>query len=192
MSYRMHLGSGGVLSDWHIKEFVRITPFVDKLVSRGVISYGLSSFGYDIRVANKFKIASKFEGGMIDPKALDERCFRDETADILILEPHGFALAETIEHIDMPTNVTAICVGKSTYARCGLIVNVTPIEAGWRGKITLELSNTTDLPIKVYANEGICQLVFLQGVHGVDPITSYGDRKGKYMDQPGIVLPFVQ
>ncbi len=192
MSYRVPITTGGPLSDRLIRQHIKITPMTEKLVSKGVISYGLSSFGYDIRVANKFKVASTFYEGIIDPKALDNRCFTDVEADVLILPPHGFALAETVEHLDMPDNVIAICVGKSTYARCGLIVNVTPIESGWRGKITLELSNTTDLPIKVYANEGICQLVFFAGVAGDVAETSYEQRAGKYQDQPGIVLPFVQ
>ena len=157
------LDSGGILPDFMIKRHIRIEPFVDKLVSEGVTSYGLSSFGYDIRVANKFKVFTNVHGETIDPKNLKSNCFVDIETDVLILPPNSFALAETVEYFEMPDNVLAICVGKSTYARCGIIVNVTPIEPGWCGKITLELSNTTSLPARIYANEGISQLLFIAG-----------------------------
>jgi len=186
------LDSGGILPDFMIKRHIRIDPFVDKLVSEGVTSYGLSSFGYDIRVANKFKVFTNAYGETIDPKNMKSNCFVNIETDVLILPPNSFALAETVEYFEMPDNVLAICVGKSTYARCGIIVNVTPIEPGWCGKITLELSNTTSLPARIYANEGISQLLFIAGADGMNCETTYADRKGKYQNQKGLTLPFVQ
>ena len=153
----------------------------------GVVSYGLSSYGYDIRVADEFKIFTNVGGTVVDPKNFDEKNIVDFKGDVCIVPPNSFALARTIEYFKMPRDVLAICLGKSTYARCGIIVNVTPFEPGFEGHITIEISNTTPLPAKIYANEGIAQALFLQGYEICE--VSYADKKGKYQRQKGITLP---
>ena len=184
----------GVLPDWMIERDVKIVPFAPQQHRPGVISYGVTSYGYDLRVGSVFKIFTNVNSEVIDPKRFSERSFvtidTDETGkDHVLIPPNSFALCETVEYVDIPRDILAICVGKSTYARCGIIVNVTPIEPEWRGKITLEISNTTPLPAKIYANEGIAQLVFLKA----DRVcaVSYADKKGKYQDQVGLTLPKV-
>ncbi len=167
-----------------------ISPFVDDQVRKGVVSYGLSSYGYDIRVADEFKVFTNIYNTLIDPKNFDPTCFVDIKSDICIVPPNSFALARTIEYFKIPRDVLVIAIGKSTYARVGVIANVTPLEPEWRGKITIELSNTTNLPAKVYANEGICQLVFLRAE--AECHTSYADKRGVYQDQPGLVLSMVR
>jgi len=164
-----------------------IEPFSEKQVSAGVISYGLSSYGYDLRVSNEFKIFTNVNSAIIDPKNFDERSFVSVEADSVIVPPNSFALARSIEYFRIPRDVLTICVGKSTYARCGIIVNVTPFEPEWEGFVTLEISNTTPLPARIYANEGLCQILFFQGDEPCE--VSYGDRNGKYQRQQGIVLP---
>jgi dCTP deaminase len=170
-------------------EHKMIDPFTDGQVREGNISYGLSSYGYDLRVANEFKIFTNINTMVVDPKNFDERSFVEFTGDVCIIPPNSFALARSVEYFRIPRNVITICVGKSTYARCGIIVNVTPFEPEWEGFVTLEISNTTPLPAKIYANEGLCQIIFFES----DEICeiSYGDRKGKYQKQTGIVLPRV-
>ncbi len=165
-----------------------IEPFEDGQVRDGVISYGLSSFGYDIRVAQDFRIFTPATGQLtvIDPKAVDERALQSYTGDVCIIPPNSFALGRTIEYFRIPRNVLAICVGKSTYARCGIIVNVTPFEPEWEGYVTIEISNTTPLPARIYAGEGIAQVLFFEGE---TPEVSYADRNGKYQKQGGITLP---
>ncbi len=153
----------------------------------GVISYGLSSYGYDIRVADEFKVFTNINSTVVDPKNFDARSFVDVKANVCIIPPNSFALAKTIEYFRIPRDVLTICVGKSTYARCGLIVNVTPFEPEWEGFVTLEISNTTPLPAKVYANEGISQVLFFQSDEVCE--VSYADRKGKYQKQQGLTLP---
>ena len=164
-----------------------IEPFEDRQVRAGVISYGLSSYGYDIRVADEFKVFTNINSTVVDPKHFDARSFVDITADICIIPPNSFALAKTVEYFRIPRDVLTICVGKSTYARCGLIVNVTPFEPEWEGFVTLEISNTTPLPAKVYANEGISQVLFFQSDEPCE--VSYADKKGKYQKQQGLTLP---
>jgi dCTP deaminase len=164
-----------------------IEPFEDRQVRQGVISYGLSSYGYDIRVADEFKVFTNINNIVVDPKAFDERSFVDIRADVCIIPPNSFALAKTVEYFRIPRDVLTVCVGKSTYARCGLIVNVTPFEPEWEGYVTLEISNTTPLPAKVYANEGIAQVLFFQSDEPCE--VSYKDKKGKYQGQRGLTLP---
>jgi len=164
-----------------------IEPFEDRQVRAGVISYGLSSYGYDIRVADEFKIFTNINSTVVDPKSFDARNFVDLTAEVCIIPPNSFALAKTVEYFRIPRDVLTVCVGKSTYARCGLIVNVTPFEPEWEGYVTLEISNTTPLPAKVYANEGIAQVLFFQSDEPCD--VSYADKKGKYQKQQGLTLP---
>ena len=164
-----------------------IEPFEDRQVRQGVVSYGLSSYGYDIRVADEFKVFTNINSTVVDPKNFDERSFVDVRADVCIIPPNSFALAKTIEYFRIPRNVLTVCVGKSTYARCGLIVNVTPFEPEWEGYVTLEISNTTPLPAKVYANEGISQVLFFQSDEVCE--VSYADKKGKYQGQQGLTLP---
>jgi dCTP deaminase len=168
-------------------EHKMIEPFSEKQVREGVISYGLSSYGYDLRVSNEFKIFTNVNSAIIDPKNFDERSFVSVEADNIIVPPNSFALARSIEYFRIPRDVLTICVGKSTYARCGIIVNVTPFEPEWEGFVTLEISNTTPLPAKIYANEGLCQILFFQSDEVCE--VSYGDRNGKYQRQQGIVLP---
>jgi len=164
-----------------------IEPFVENQVRAGVISYGLSSYGYDIRVANEFKIFTNVFSVTVDPKQFDPKSMIDFNGDVCIIPPNSFALARTVEYFRIPRDTLTICVGKSTYARCGIIVNVTPFEPEWEGYVTLEISNTTPLPAKIYANEGIAQVLFFQGDEVCE--VSYADRKGKYQNQQGILLP---
>jgi len=167
-------------------EHQMIAPFCENLVADGLISYGLSSYGYDIRVGPHFKVFHNLNSAVVDPKAFDEASFVDQEGDCII-PPNSFALAETVETFRMPREVLAICVGKSTYARCGIIVNVTPLEPEWEGVLTLEISNTTPLPAKIYAGEGIAQLLFFKADELCE--TSYADRSGKYQNQTGLTLP---
>jgi dCTP deaminase len=164
-----------------------INPFSEKQVREGVVSYGLSSYGYDLRVADEFKVFTNVNSAIIDPKGFDEKSFVTIRADSVLIPPNSFALARSVEYFKIPRSVLTICVGKSTYARCGIIVNVTPFEPEWEGFVTLEISNTTPLPARVYANEGLCQILFFQSDEVCE--TSYADRKGKYQAQKGIVLP---
>jgi dCTP deaminase len=166
-----------------------IEPFVDSQVRTGVVSFGLSSYGYDIRVADEFKIFTNINNTVIDPKNFDPRSFVDIRADVCIVPPNSFALARTIEYFRIPRDVLTVCLGKSTYARCGIIVNVTPFEPEWEGFVTLEISNTTPLPAKIYANEGIAQVLFFQSDEPCE--RSYADKKGKYLKQQGVTLPKV-
>ncbi len=169
------------------KEHDMINPFSEKQVREGVISYGLSSYGYDLRVADEFKIFTNVNSTVVDPKNFDERSFVTVQAACCVVPPNSFALARSVEYFKIPRDILTICVGKSTYARCGIIVNVTPFEPEWEGFVTLEISNTTPLPARVYANEGLCQILFFQSDEVCE--TSYADRKGKYQSQKGIVLP---
>lgn len=164
-----------------------ISPFCEDQVGKGVVSYGLSSYGYDIRVSNEFKIFTNLNSTVVDPKHFDDANVVDFTGDVCIVPPNSFALARTVEYFKIPRDVLAICLGKSTYARCGIIVNVTPFEPEFEGHITIEISNTTPLPAKIYANEGIAQVLFLQGDEVCE--TSYRDKSGKYQGQEGITLP---
>ncbi|MBK8987008.1 MAG: dCTP deaminase [Chloroflexi bacterium] len=164
-----------------------IEPFVDGQVRDGVISYGLSSYGYDIRVSNEFKIFTNVHSAVVDPKHFNPKSFVDFQGDICVIPPNSFVLAQTMEYFRIPRDVLTICVGKSTYARCGLIVNVTPFEPEWEGYVTLEISNTTPLPARIYAGEGIAQVLFFQSDEVCE--TSYADRKGKYQNQQSIMLP---
>ena len=169
------------------REHKMIDPFVDDQVRDGVISYGVSSYGYDVRVADDFKVFTNVYGSVVDPKNFDPKSFVDMKTDVCVIPPNSFALARTIEYFRIPRDVLTVCLGKSTYARCGIIVNVTPFEPEWEGFVTLEISNTTPLPAKIYANEGIAQVLFLQG--NAPPDVSYRDKRGKYQAQTGITLP---
>lgn len=164
-----------------------IEPFVDGQVRDGVISYGLSSYGYDIRVTDEFKIFTNVHSAVVDPKHFNPQSFVDFKGDVCVIPPNSFVLAQTVEYFRIPRNVLTVCLGKSTYARCGLIVNVTPFEPEWEGYVTLEISNTTPLPARVYANEGIAQVLFFESDEVCE--ISYADRKGKYQKQQSIVLP---
>jgi dCTP deaminase len=164
-----------------------IEPFVDKQVRQGVISYGLSSYGYDMRVADEFMIFTNVHSAIVDPKHFDPKSMFEFKGEVCIIPPNSFALARTIEYFRIPRNVLTVCLGKSTYARCGLIVNVTPFEPEWEGYVTLEISNTTPLPAKVYANEGLAQVLFFEADEECE--VSYADKKGKYQKQQSIVLP---
>ncbi|HZW04746.1 MAG TPA: dCTP deaminase [Anaerolineaceae bacterium] len=164
-----------------------IEPFVDGQKRAGVISYGLSSYGYDIRVADEFKIFTNVYSAIVDPKNFTSQSMIDFKGDVCIIPPNSFALARTIEYFRIPRSVLTVCLGKSTYARCGIIVNVTPFEPEWEGFVTLEISNTTPLPAKIYSNEGIAQVLFFEGDEVCE--TSYADKQGKYQNQPGILLP---
>jgi len=168
-------------------EHKMIDPFVENQVRSGVISFGLSSYGYDIRVADEFKVFTNINSTVIDPKAFDPRSFVDLKTDVCIVPPNSFALARTIEYFRIPRDILTICLGKSTYARCGIIVNVTPFEPEWEGTATLEISNTTPIPAKIYANEGIAQVLFFQSDEPCH--TSYRDKKGKYQAQVEVTLP---
>ena len=181
-----------VLSDRWIKKEAQkgmIRPFINKQIRKGKISYGLSSYGYDARVSNEFKIFTNVNSGVVDPKVFKKESFVTKIGRECIIPPNSFALARTIEYFKIPDNVLVICLGKSTYARCGIIVNVTPLEPGWEGNVTLEFSNTTPLPAKIYANEGVAQFIFLKG--NEKPEVTYADRSGKYMGQTGVTLPKV-
>lgn len=164
-----------------------IEPFVATQVKNGAISYGVSSYGYDIRVSDEFKIFTNVNNSLIDPKNFDSSSFVNFKGDVCIIPPNSFALARTVEYFRIPRSVITICVGKSTYARCGIIVNVTPFEPEWEGYVTLEISNTTPLPAKIYSHEGIAQVLFFESDEVCE--VSYADRKGKYQSQRGIVLP---
>ena len=164
-----------------------IEPFCDAQVRDGVISYGVSSYGYDVRIADDFKIFTNINSTIVDPKHFDPRSFVDFQGDVCIIPPNSFALARTVERFRVPRNVLVVCLGKSTYARCGIIVNVTPLEPEWEGIVTLEVSNTTPLPAKIYANEGIAQMLFFESDEPCE--TSYADKKGKYQSQQGLTLP---
>jgi dCTP deaminase len=164
-----------------------IAPFEERQVREGVVSFGLSSYGYDIRVANEFKVFTNINSTVIDPKHFDPRSFVDITADTCIVPPNSFALARTVEYFRIPRDVLTVCLGKSTYARCGIIVNVTPFEPEWEGTATLEISNTTPLPARIYANEGIAQVLFFQSDEPC--AVSYGDKQGKYLRQREVTLP---
>ena len=182
-----------VLSDKWIrkmsKEYNMISPFEEKQVRGKSISYGLSSFGYDARVSDEFKIFTNVNSGIVDPKVFKKESFVTKIGKECIIPPNSFALARTMEYFKIPDNILVICLGKSTYARCGIIVNVTPLEPGWEGHVTLEFSNTTPLPAKIYANEGVAQFIFLKG--NEKPSVTYANRKGKYMKQKGVTLPKV-
>ena len=168
-----------------------IEPFearqVREVNGQRIVSFGTSSYGYDIRASNEFKIFTNIHSATVDPKNFDARSFIDVKADVCIIPPNSFALARTIEYFKIPRDVITVCVGKSTYARCGIIVNVTPFEPEWEGIVTLEVSNTTPLPAKIYAGEGIAQVLFFEGDEPCE--TSYADRKGKYQSQKGLTLP---
>ena len=184
-----------IKSDKWIKEMAAnhgmIEPFAESQIRHSdgndLISYGTSSFGYDVRCATEFKVFTNINSAIVDPKSFDENSFVNFDSDICIIPPNSFALARTIEYFRIPRNVLTICLGKSTYARCGIIVNVTPLEPEWEGHVTLEFSNTTPLPAKIYANEGVAQMVFLESDE--DSEESYRDRKGKYQGQTGVTLP---
>ena len=164
-----------------------IEPFEDRQVRAGVISYGVSSYGYDVRIARDFKIFTNINSTIVDPKNFDPRSFVDYEGDVCVIPPNSFALARTVERFKVPRNVLVVCLGKSTYARCGIIVNVTPLEPEWEGIVTLEVSNTTPLPAKIYANEGIAQVLFFESDEVCE--TSYADKKGKYQAQDKLTLP---
>lgn len=166
-----------------------ISPFEEKQVRQGVISFGLSSYGYDVRIADEFKIFTNVFGAVVDPKNFDPKSFVDFKGEVCIIPPNSFALGRTVEYFRIPRNAMTICVGKSTYARCGIITNVTPLEPGWEGHVTLEVSNTTPLPAKIYANEGIAQILFFESDEQC--LVSYADKKGKYQAQQGVTLPKV-
>ena len=180
-----------IKSDRWIREMSQkhgmIEPFVDSQVRAGVVSYGLSSYGYDIRVADEFKVFTNINNTVIDPKQFDPRSFVDLKTDVCIVPPNSFALARTIEYFRIPRDVLTVCLGKSTYARCGIIVNVTPFEPEWEGYVTLEISNTTPLPARIYANECLAQVLFFQSDEPCE--RSYADKKGKYQKQTGVTLP---
>jgi dCTP deaminase len=179
----------GVLPDWMIERDVKIEPFAAAASRPGVISYGVSSYGYDVRVGRRFKVFTNVRCTVVDPKAFDPASFVDVEGDFCLIPPNSFALAETVEYLEIPRDMLAVCLGKSTYARCGIIVNITPLEPEWRGKITIEISNTTPLPAKIYAGEGVAQILFLRAESVCR--TSYADKHGKYQDQKGLTLPFV-
>ena len=166
------------------REHGMIEPFESSQKSDGVISYGISSYGYDLRVSDEFKIFTNVNNAVVDPKNFDETSFVDFKGDVCIIPPNSFALGRSVEYFRIPRNVITVCLGKSTYARCGIITNVTPFEPEWEGYVTLEISNTTPLPAKIYANEGIAQVLFLESDDS--PTISYADKKGKYQGQTGI------
>ena len=182
-----------IKSDKWIKKmslkYKMIEPFISENVRKKSISYGLSSYGYDIRVSDEYKIFTNMNNSIIDPKNFDEKSFVDYKGEVCIIPANSFALARSIEYFRIPRNVLTICLGKSTYARCGIIVNVTPLEPGWEGNVTLEFSNTTPSPAKIYANEGAAQFIFLKG--NEEPTVTYEKRNGKYMKQIGVTLPKV-
>ena len=182
-----------ILSDRWIREQATtqgmIEPFVEAQRRDGCISYGLSSYGYDARVAPEFKIFTNVDSATVDPKNFAPNSFVDRETEVCIIPPNSFALARTVEYFRIPRDVLVICLGKSTYARCGIIVNVTPLEPEWEGHVTIEISNTTPLPARIYAGEGICQFLFFKGDQPCE--TSYADRAGKYMRQRGVTLPRV-
>lgn len=187
----------GIKSDQWIRQMSKkhgmIEPFIDQQIRVGekqnVISYGLSSYGYDIRVSSEFKVFTNVYNTIVDPKDFKNESFVDICDDVCIIPPNSFALARSVEYFRIPRDILTICLGKSTYARCGIIVNVTPFEPEWEGHVTLEISNTTPLPAKIYANEGLAQVVFFEAQEVCE--ISYADRKGKYMEQRGITVPVI-
>ena len=180
-----------IKSDKWIKKMSKdenmIRPFVESNIRQDVVSYGLSSYGYDIRVSDEYKIFTNVNNSIIDPKKFDDKSFVNFKGDVCVVPANSFALARSIEYFKIPRNVLTICLGKSTYARCGIIVNVTPFEPEWEGYVTLEISNTTPLPAKIYSNEGLCQVIFFESDE--DCAVSYKDKSGKYQSQTGITLP---
>jgi len=184
---------GRILVDWEIRAYAEqygmIEPFEPHLVRDGVISYGLSSMGYDIRVSDEFKIFTNINTTVVDPKHFDPRSFIDVQGASCIIPPNSFALGRSLEYFRLPRKVLGICIGKSTYARCGIVVNITPLECEWEGHLTIEISNTTPLPAKIYSNEGIAQVLFLESEQVCE--VSYADRGGKYQFQRGITIPRV-
>ena len=184
----------GIMPDHWIREqslnHGMIEPFVEKQTAEGKISYGLSSYGYDSRCSNEFKIFTNVDNAIVDPKNFSEQSFVDRETDVCIIPPNSFVLTRSVEYFRIPKDVLVVCLGKSTYARCGLIVNVTPLEPGWEGHVTLEISNSTPLPAKVYANEGVAQFLFFKGSSECE--VSYADRSGKYMNQTGVTLPRIK
>ena len=180
-----------VMPDSWIREKARndgmIDPFVDRQTRNGAISFGLSSYGYDARVSNEFKIFTNVDNALVDPKEFSDKSFVERDTDVCIIPPNSFVLARTVEYFRIPRDILVICLGKSTYARCGIIVNVTPLEPEWDGHVTLEFSNTTPLPAKVYANEGVAQMLFFESDEECE--VSYADRGGKYQGQRGVTLP---
>jgi dCTP deaminase len=180
-----------IQSDRWITEMARehgmIDPFESSQVRSGVISYGVSSYGYDMRVANEYRIFTNVLNSIVDPKKFDPNSFVKFEGDVCIVPPNSFALARSVEYFRIPRNILTVTLGKSTYARCGIITNVTPLEPEWEGHVTLEISNTTPLPAKIYSNEGIAQVLFFKGEE--EPLVSYGDKKGKYQGQTGVTLP---
>jgi len=183
-----------IKSDRWIKEMSlknkMITPFVEGQMSKDVISYGVSSYGYDLRVSNEYKIFTNVNNSVVDPKNFDDNSFVMYEGDVCIVPANSFTLARSVEYFKIPKNILTLCVGKSTYARCGIIVNVTPFEPEWEGHVTLEISNTTPLPAKIYSNEGLCQVLFFESDE--ECLLSYKDRSGKYQKQTGITLPKVK
>lgn len=181
----------GLLPDFRIREYAKqfgmIEPFVDRQVRDGVISYGLSSYGYDIRIADEFKIFTNVFSAVVDPKQFDPRSMIDFKGNVCVIPPNSFALGRTVEYLRIPRTILTVCLGKSTYARCGIIVNVTPFEPEWEGFVTMEISNTTPLPARIYANEGIAQVLFFEAEQVCE--VSYADKKGKYQSQKNIELP---
>jgi len=180
-----------VMSDRWIRQMAQdhamIEPFVETQKREGVISYGLSSYGYDARCADAFKVFTNVDSAIVDPKNFAGDSFVDRKGPVCTIPPNSFALTHTVEYFRIPRDVLVICLGKSTYARCGIIVNVTPLEPEWEGQVTIEISNTTPLPARIYAFEGICQFLFLRGDQPCE--TSYADKAGKYMHQRGVALP---
>ena len=184
---------GRILVDWEIREYVKkyqmLEPFEEHLKRNGVISYGLSSMGYDIRVTDEFKVFTNLRQAVVDPKQFNPDSFIDFKGEVCNIPPNSFALARSVEYFRMPRSVLGLCLGKSSYARCGIVVNITPLEPGWEGHLTIEISNTTPLPARIYSFEGIAQVLFFEA--GSLPEVSYADRKGKYQGQQGITLPKV-
>jgi dCTP deaminase len=184
--HRMSIQSDRWITEMAL-EHRMIEPFESSQIRDGVISYGVSSYGYDMRVANEFRIFTNVLNSIVDPKSFDPKSFVEFSGDVCIVPPNSFALARSVEYFRIPRNIVTITVGKSTYARCGIITNVTPLEPEWEGYVTLEISNTTPLPAKIYANEGIAQCLFFKGDE--EPLVSYRDKKGKYQGQTGVTLP---
>lgn len=184
----------GIMPDHWIRKMARergmIDPFVEAQKSEGMISYGVSSYGYDARCSDEFMIFTNVDNAIVDPKNFSNQSFVERKTDVCVIPPNSFVLTRTVEYFKIPEDVLVICLGKSTYARCGLIVNVTPLEPGWEGHVTLEISNTTPLPARVYANEGVAQFLFFKGSSECE--VTYADRKGKYMGQRGVTLPRIE
>jgi dCTP deaminase len=184
-----------IKADHWISDMARNTGMIEPFVAdqvrhidgKKIVSYGVSSYGYDVRCANEFKVFTNIHSAIVDPKNFDDKSFVDICSDVCVIPPNSFALARTVEYFRIPRNVLTLCVGKSTYARCGIIVNVTPLEPEWEGYVTLEFSNTTNLPAKIYANEGVCQVLFFES--DAPCKQTYKDRNGKYQGQVGVTLP---